>query len=167
MSGEQIRTMTYVAAAASLGVILSMVKLYTLPQGGSINLASLPILFLALLRGSWAGIAAGSLLGLLKLLLGATVVHPIQVLLDYPIAFAALGVAGCFRRYAAVGTLIGSVVRGVCHFLSGVVFFGSYAPPGVSVWKYSLGYNGSYLLPEMTIAVVVLPILIRRIAIRH
>jgi thiamine transporter len=165
MFREQVRMMTHVATAAGLGVVLSMLKLYTLPQGGSIALTSLPILFLSLLHGPRAGAAAGTLLGLLKLLLGPYVVHPVQLLLDYPIAFAALGTTGFFRRYAAAGTLIGGLARGTCHVLSGVIFFGSYAPPGVSVWKYSLIYNGSYLLPEMIVAAVIVPVVARRVKV--
>lgn len=157
------RSITHVAVAAGLGVVLSYAKLYTLPQGGSVALASLPILLVALRSGPLTGVAAGSLLGLLKILLGAHIFHPVQFLLDYPVAFAALGMAGLLRGYPSWGILLGGLGRGVCHVVSGVVFFGSYAPVGTGVWRYSLGYNASYLLPELVIALLVLPAISRRL----
>lgn len=160
------KSMTHVAVAAGLGVVLSYAKLYTLPQGGSVALASLPVLLVSLRSGPLTGAAAGSLLGLLKLLLGAHIFHPVQFLLDYPIAFAALGMAGLLRNYPSWGTLVGGLCRGACHVVSGVVFFGSYAPPGTSIWRYSLGYNASYLLPELVIALLVLPAILRRLRVQ-
>jgi len=153
-----------VAAAAALGAVLSLVKVYTLPQGGSVTATMLPVLFLALWRGPRAGALAGLALGVLKLTLGPVIVHPVQVLFDYPIPYALLGVAGFFRRLPALGALVASLCRLTVHTYSGAVFFASYAPPGVSVWEYSLGYNASYLLPEAMICIVLVPILLRRVA---
>lgn len=153
-----------VAVAAALGAVLGLIKVYTLPQGGSVTVATLPALFLALWRGPKAGATAGGVLGLLKLALGPTVVHPVQVLLDYPLPYALLGVAGLFPRYPAAGVLIGSLCRGASHALSGAIFFASYAPPGVSVWKYSVLYNAGHVLPEALLCIVLIPILLRRVA---
>lgn len=150
--------------AAALGVILSLIKVYRLPQGGSVTATTLPVLFLAVWRGPKAGAAAGLVLGLLKLTLGPIIVHPAQVLFDYLIPFALLGVAGFLPRYPAMGVLVGSLCRGASHTFSGAIFFASYAPPGMNVWKYSVLYNASYVLPEALICIVLVPILLRRVA---
>ncbi|MSS70841.1 MAG: energy-coupled thiamine transporter ThiT [Candidatus Latescibacteria bacterium] len=161
---NRVKRWVEIAVAAALGAVLSLVKVYTLPQGGSVTVTTLPILFLALWRGPGTGATAGMVLGLLKLVLGPIVVHPVQILLDYPVPFALLGVAGFFPRYPAMGVLAGSLCRGASHVLSGVVFFASYAPPGVNVWKYSLVYNASYVLPEALLCIALVPILLRRVA---
>ncbi len=67
------------------------------------------------------------MLGVVVLIEEPIVVHPVQLLLDYPIAFGALGLAGLFRRQPLVGVGIGLVGRFAAHFVSGVVFFASYA----------------------------------------
>jgi thiamine transporter len=164
MSDSRVKGWVEVAVAAALGAVLSLIKVYTLPQGGAVTVATLPVLFLALWRGPKAGATAGVVLGLLKLALGPIVVHPVQVLLDYPVPYALLCVAGLFPRYPAMGVLAGSLCRGASHALSGAIFFASYAPPGVSVWKYSVLYNASHVLPEALLCIVLIPILLRRVA---
>ncbi len=76
-----------------------------------------------------------------------------QVLLDYPIAFGALGLAGFFRNRPFLGVNVGIAGRFVAHFVSGIIFFATYAPEGMSPIVYSAIYNGSYLLPELVISV--------------
>lgn len=164
MQDDRIRLWVEVAAASALGAILSLVKVYTLPQGGSVTATMLPVLFLSVWRGPRAGCLAGLVLGCLKLALGPVILHPIQVLFDYPIPYAVLGVAGFFRRLPALGSLVGGVLRLGSHTLSGAVFFASFAPPGISPWEYSLTYNALYILPETLLCVVLVPILLRRVA---
>lgn len=158
-----IRWMAEVGVAAALSAVLSLIRLYRLPQGGSITLETIPVLYVALHRGVRIGMLTGLILGGVKLLLGATIVHPIQLILDYPLAFALLGCAGFVCALPAVGVLVGQVARGLSHFLSGVVFFGSFAPKGMNVWAYSAAYNLSYVLPEAILAMIVVPILLRKV----
>lgn len=80
----------------ALAGALSLIR-YTLPQGGSINLGMVPILWLAFRRGPKIGIFAGAVFGVVDLAIEPFVVHPIQFILDYPLAFAALGLAGFFQ----------------------------------------------------------------------
>jgi thiamine transporter len=159
-----VRTMVEGALAAALTVALSYVKLWEMPQGGSITLEAIPLLVFSLRRGVRSGVGAGAVAGLLQLLLGGYVVHPVQALLDYPLAFGALGLAGLVKRPLWAGTVLGSAARFTCHVLSGAVFFGSYAPKGTSVWLYSITYNGSYMLPNLVIAVIVVYLLWPRIS---
>jgi thiamine transporter len=159
-----VKIMVEGALAAALTVALSYVKLWEMPQGGSITLEAIPLLVYSLRRGVRSGVGAGAVAGLLQLLLGGYIVHPVQAVLDYPLAFAALGLAGVFKKPLWAGTVLGSLARFACHVLSGAVFFGSYAPKGTNVWIYSLTYNGSYMLPNLVIAVVVVYLLWPRLS---
>ena len=140
--------------AAALAIALSYLKLWRMPQGGSVTLENIPLLIFSLRWGIKAGMGAGVVAGIVQLMLGGYVVHPLQALLDYPLAFGALGLAGSVRRPIWVGLSLGSFLRFACHVLSGVVFFGSYAPEGTNVWLYSTIYNGSYMLPNLIIAFI-------------
>ncbi len=137
----------------ALTVILSHVKLWHMPQGGSITLENLPLLFFALRHGLKLGMGAGFVAGLVQILLGGYVAHPIQALLDYPLAFAALGTAALTRKPLWLGMTMGTCARFLCHVLSGIVFFGSYAPEGTPAWFYSMTYNGTFMLPSLLLAI--------------
>jgi thiamine transporter len=91
------RDIVGVAIAAALATALSFLRLFELPQGGSITLELLPVFYIAFRHGAIHGIAAGTISGILQLILRPFIVHPVQVLLDYPLAMAAAGVAGVFR----------------------------------------------------------------------
>ncbi len=155
-----IRVVAEVATLVALAGALHLVKIFSLPQGGSITLAAMaPILLLALRRGWQVGILAGVLFGLIVLPEEPFVVYPTQVVLDYPVAFGALGLAGFFRRLPVLGVAVGIAGRFLAHFISGVIFFASFAPEGMSPEVYSAIYNGSYLLPELVISAVVIQLL--------
>jgi len=94
--------------------------------------------------------------------LGGYIVDPIQALLDYPIAFAALGLAGLLKTYPLVGVAFGITSRFLAHFASGVWFFWMYAPEGMSPIVYSAVYNGSYLIMELGISLLIIYILQKR-----
>jgi len=137
--------------------------LYRLPQGGSITFAGMvPLIWFALRRGPRLGTVAGALYGLVHIALGGYVLNPVQALLDYPLAFGALGLAGFFRKNPLFGVAAGILGRFVFHFISGVVFFWIYAPPAMSPVLYSAIYNGSYLLGEFLISAVVIDVLAKR-----
>ena len=157
------RTLVEGALAAALAVALSYLKIWNMPQGGSITLENVPLIIFALRQGLRGGLAAGAVAGLLQLLLGGYVVHPAQALLDYPLAFASLGLAALAPRPLWAGALLASLARFGCHVLSGVVFFGSYAPEGTNVWLYSMGYNGSFMAPNLVLTLVACYLLIPRL----
>lgn len=142
----------------ALAGALSLIR-YTLPQGGSINLGMVPILWLAFRRGPKIGIFAGAVFGVVDLAIEPFVVHPIQFILDYPLAFAALGLAGFFQNRPVIGVVVSVTGRFVSHFISGIVYFANYAPAGVSPIVYSAIYNGSYLIPDMIICAFIIFIL--------
>jgi thiamine transporter len=109
-------------------------------------------------------VLAGVLAGIVNYILEPFFVHPVQLLLDYPVAFGMLGAAGFFQRSPVIGIVIGGLGRFLAHFASGVVFFASYAPEGVSPAVYSAVYNGSYMLPETVISVVLTLLVVRAMA---
>jgi len=147
-----------IGIAMALAAVLHFVKLWEMPQGGAITLGTMvPLFILALRRGPGVGVLAGALYGLLEgwiLSGGRFFYHPVQVVLDYPLAFGLLGLAGFFPKYAAFGVTVGALARYLSHVVSGVVFFASYAPKGQPVWLYSLGYNATYLGPDFFVAIV-------------
>jgi len=133
-----------------------------MPQGGSITpLSMLVVVLVGYFFGPRQGIMAGMAFGLLDLLIAPYAMTPIQILLDYPFAFGALGLAGLFRnrkKGLTIGYIVGVFGRFLCVFISGVVFWGIYAPEGSNVFVYSAVYNGTYLLVEGIITIVVLQI---------
>ena len=149
-------TVTFVA----LATVLSYIKIFSLPQGGSVTAGSMvPILWLALRRGSKVGLFAATLYGVVQFAFGPYIFHPAQVLLDYPIAFGLLGIAGFFQNRPFLGASLGIIGRFVAHFLSGIIFFASYAPEGMNPAIYSTVYNGGYLLVELVISLYVIYLL--------
>ena len=135
-----------------------------MPQGGSVTLVSmLPIIAFSLAFGPARGALVGSrAYGFLQLLYDPYVIHPLQMLADYPLAFAALALSGFVRRgrpFRSTWTLplavvIGSLGRYLMAVLSGVVFFAEYAG-NQNVWAYSLVYNISYLGPDALLCLAV------------
>jgi thiamine transporter len=136
------RVLTEAALAVALAFVLGFVVLFKMPFGGSVSLEMIPLILLALRQGWKVGIVAGAAYGLLDLTIDTYVVHPMQLLLDYPLAF-------------------GVLARFVCHFLSGVIFFASYAPEGWNPLLYSAAYNAAYLAPSLGIAIVVTVVLLK------
>jgi len=144
----------------AIATVLSYVKVLSLPQGGSVTAASMvPILWLALRRGPKVGLFAATVYGLVQFALEPYIFHPAQVLLDYPIAFGLLGVAGFFQKHPYVGVLLGIFGRFFAHFISGLIFFSSFAPEGMNPAIYSAAYNGGYLLVELVISIYIIYLL--------
>jgi len=162
----QAKILTEVVSMVALAGVLEFLSgfiPFTMPEGGRVTLAAMvPIFFIAVRRGPRIGILAGIAFGLVVLVEEPFVYHPIQFLLDYPLAFGALGLAGFFQKQPLVGVAVGIAGRFVCHFTSGLVFFASYAPAGMDPALYSAIYNAWYLIPELVISEIVMFVLMRR-----
>ncbi|GMQ55619.1 energy-coupled thiamine transporter ThiT [Vallitalea sediminicola] len=155
------KELVYSAIAIAIAVVLSQLKILRLPQGGSITPFSM--LFIVLIGywfGTTQGVICGITYGLLQLIINPWVVHPVQLLLDYPIAFGALGLSGLFRKSQnglIKGLFIGAFGRFICHFLTGVIFFASYAAEvNMDPTLYSMAYNISYIAVEVFLTVILL-----------
>lgn len=160
---KKMSTITLVEAGImiALAQILSYVKIYEHPYGGSVTLGSMiPIIIFAIRWGSKPGILVGLVYGFLQFALGTKFsYHPLGIFLDYIFAFGTLGLAGLFKKNIA--SIIGSISiamfgRFIFHFLSGVILWYTYAPEGMNIYLYSLVYNGGYLLPELVISAVII-----------
>jgi len=147
------RMIAFGALAIALSFVLSCFRLYRMPQGGSVTPGSmLPIMLFSATFGVGPGLAVGVVYGLLQYLQGGWFANVWQVLLDYILAFAALGLAGLARQlpktwglYAAM--IIAALGRALSATLAGIMFWNT-AP-----WA-SLVYNGTYLIPEIIICMV-------------
>lgn len=153
----------------ALSFVLSYVKLFSMPQGGSVTLASMvPIIFFAFVAGPSAGILAGVAYGFLQFFQDAFAAHWLSIILDYPLAFAFLGLAGIIPTRIKslevrfiLGALVAILARFMMHVLSGAIFFGMYAPEGMNPWVYAAIYNGGFLSIEFLITLVVGIILLK------
>ena len=175
------KLMSKIAIMLALATVLKMFTIYRLPNGGSVTLGSMvPILLLAILYGPEVGILAGFSFGIINLILEPYILHPVQVLFDYPLAFMALGLAGYIKKsehmkkiltkiinspsslkkvdklQTIIAAIIGIMGRFICAFISGVVFFASDAPKGTSPYVYSFLYNGSYISLDGIICILIL-----------
>ncbi len=157
-----VRALTVSALLIALATVLGQIKIFEMPQGGSVTLFSiLPIVVCGYLLGTRRGVMAGFCVGLLNLIFGPYVIHPVQLLMDYPIAFGALGLSGLTRNTKnglTKGYIIGIIGRYICAVLSGVIFFGAYAPEGFNAWTWSLWYNLTYLAAEGILTIIVINI---------
>lgn len=153
----------------ALSFVLGYIKLFSMPQGGSVTAGEMiPIIIFALRHGSLPGIVVGALYGFVQMLFGGSIFHPVQAILDYPVAFGVLGLAGLFssefeKTKSVVpvikGASLGIVLRMIAHTLTGAIFFASYAPEGQNPWAYSIIYNASYLVVEFAITIVIIYLL--------
>ena len=171
-SRENLRALVESAILIALGFVLSYFTLFRLPQGGSVTpFSMLPIMMIGLRHGVKWGLLGGFVYAGLQMLQqfwpppSATIEgYTAVVMLDYILAFTALGLSGLFKGkqygllYAAPICLI---LRFLCHFVSGIIVWGVFAPEGVQIWIYSLTYNGTYMGLELVLTMVVGAILCR------
>ena len=164
------RSITYAAVCIAASFALSYIKFFSLPQGGSITFASmLPLMLYAYMFGLRRGVIAGIVYGVLQFVQSPQFYEPMQALLDYPIAFAGIGMAGIGRKMKflksnitaefCVGAVIAVLFRYVAHVLSGYFVFYSWSS-GWGDWyaahplAYSLAYN-AFLFVELAVLLVV------------
>ena len=169
MSGRTLR-LVFSAVMIALAAVLSMIKIFEMPLGGSVTLCSmLPILLVAYRYGPKWGLLTGFVYALIQLLLdvgkalgwGLTpTALVVSFVFDYLIAFSCLGLAGIygkgFGRYI-LGMTTAVVLRFVSHVIAGGTAYASWLPDGWKghVWLYSVAYNGTFLLPDFAICLVV------------
>ena len=163
--GFDTRSITFAAVCIAMSFALSYLKIVEMPYGGSITVASLlPLMIYSYMFGVRKGVFAGMIYGILQAFQDTYILHPAQFLLDYPAAFAAIGLAGMFAenrrlKYPQVRFALGAIVAGtgrfLMHFISGIFAFGAFAPEGQPVVLYSLLYNLGYVFTDIAIVVVV------------
>ena len=163
---EKVTTKQIVFAAMAIAlatVVATVIKLPSLPNGGSVTLFSM---LLVSLVGYWYGPVMGIIasvgFGILQFITGPYVVHPLQVVIDYPLAFGALGLSGFFsnkKNGLLKGYLVGVLGRFLFASLSGLIFYTVYveslAENMMAIWV-SLVYNMTYIFPEALITVMLI-----------
>lgn len=158
--GKPSRTqiLVYGALSITLAFVLSYFKLFSLPFGGTVTLLSmLPIFAYAVYFGPGYGFTAAFAFSLLQVVQGAYIVHPVQFILDYFVAFTLLGAAGFFPKNLPVGAAVAGFLRMIASTISGAVFFKDvgleygFANP----WVYSLIYNFLTIGVDTILCVVV------------
>lgn len=154
------RQLVYSAVAIAIAVVCSMIKLFEMPMGGSVTLLSmLFIVLIAYWYGPYVGIMTAVAYGLVQFVTEPIFYTIPQMLLDYPLAFGALGLAGFFNKKKwglQIGYIAGVIGRFVFATISGVVFFASYAPENMSPLVYSAAYQASYLIPEAVVTLIII-----------
>lgn len=172
MRSKQTVALVESAILVAIAFVLSYLKV-SLPQGGSVTAVSmLPLLLIGYRRGLTWGVSSGVVYGFLQILQHGGLSSPakelqsflLELLLDYLIAFAVLGLSALFRKLKyglpiCVPVCLG--LRFFCHFLSGIVVWGSYTPEGMNVAWYSFLYNGSYMGLEIIITLAVVLLLMK------
>ena len=121
---SRTQTLVYGALSITLAFVLSYFKLFSLPLGGTVTLLSmLPIFAYAAYFGPLYGFTAAFAFSLLQVVQGAYIVHPVQFILDYFVAFTLLGTASFFPKNLPVGSAVAGFLRMVASTISGAVFF--------------------------------------------
>lgn len=166
---KRTRAICEAAIFIALSLVLGLLRFKIWAQGGSVDFSMIPLIIFALRWGTRWGIGAGVISGLLRFILLDGAAYTWQSLfLDYMLAYGACGLAGffCGKNWGGeAGTILACIVRFIFHLVSGVVIFGSYMPDVyfgmdmTNTWVYSALYNGSFMLPSMIVAIVVIVIL--------
>lgn len=167
---QKIRRLAESAIMITLSTILAEFAVFSLPYGGSVTLFSqLPMVIISYRYGIKWGAFTGLTMAVIQLLFGlenfswvsGITAYLILIFADYIIAFGALGFGGMFRNKIknqtvalTLGSIVVSLIRYACHFVSGATIWGGYAGEDTPVWLYSLTYNGSYMIPELIITAI-------------
>lgn len=174
-SGQKIKRIAVCAIMVALATILSMLPIFKAPLGGSVTLGSMvPIMLISFLYGwSW-GIPVAIGYAVIQLLISLSEVaswglSPAVFIgclaLDYILAYSVICVCNIFGSKKMINVILGILVAGIlrllCHFISGVLFFGQWAEEGFNAYTWAIAYNGAFLLPEIAICIVVMCILYR------
>ena len=172
MKNQKLRALTECAVLAAMAIGLSYLKIPIGLSfggfGGSIDLVMIPLIIAAYRWGVGWGLGTGLVFGTLKFFFaGGSAVNWQSMLLDYSVAYMFVGFAGLVKRepgHMWMGALIGCIGRFLIHFISGITIYAQYMEDifgfhMTQPWVYSLLYNGSYMLPNTIIAVVVCAIL--------
>ena len=194
---SKTKRLTESAMLLSVAIVLELVSKMFIPEqpfGGQITFAAmLPVILISYRHGVKWGFLASFTYALIEMVIGGKTVAAafqpgffgdgamisnaiIMCLLDYLVAYTALGLGGIFRssiRQPGKALMLGSIVaigaRFLSHVVSGYILFSGWAEwyftqegfpawgaqlaealsPSVLGFVYSLVYNGMYMVPEM------------------
>ena len=168
-SQTNVRCLTEGGICVALSLVLSYLKIPVMAGfggfGGSIDFVMIPLIIFAVRWGLSWGIGAGLVFGTLKYILASGfAISWVSIIFDYAVAYAFIGFAGLFRRkykLLPVAALVGCLARFVIHFISGMTVYAQYMPEefmgytGMTPFVYSLLYNGSFILIDLLLCLLV------------
>ena len=172
MKRSQTQIMVECAMLIAFATVLGFIPAYEMPQGGSVTVGGMAPLVIASLRhGKRWGLRTGLTYGIIQSILPRGIRNvlyaatlPAQlgvILLDYIVAYTLIGFACVFAAWfknrtagACAGAAVTGFLRYICHFISGILIWGGWAPEGTPVWIHSVTYNAAYMIPETIITVV-------------
>ncbi|MDR1117054.1 MAG: energy-coupled thiamine transporter ThiT [Oscillospiraceae bacterium] len=160
-----IRTICEAAIMLALSQVLSYIRLFEFHNGGSVDIAMLPMIFFAVRHGFGWGLGTGFIYGIMQYVFGNGIaIDWTTIIADYMLAYAVMGgCAGLFKGKSwsiFAGCIAGSAGRFIVHLIVGAVVWGKWMPPEffgmtmTSPWFYSMLYNGAYMLPDMALITV-------------
>ena len=158
-----VRMITEGAILIAAALVLGLWKFFELPQGGSINLEMLPILIFVIRWGFPNSLVACTAFGILSVFVQDAIGYGwVSILLDYVVASAAMSVGGLFRGKLYPAAITAVFCRFVVHFVSGITVYRILVPTELfnmtftNPWIYSLAYNGSYILIDLVLSLIIL-----------
>ena len=161
-SHRKVRMLTEGAVCIALAEILSFIPLYKMPWGGSVDLAMLPIILYCVRWGFGAGVVASFAHAVLQMLFeGGIAIGWQSIIGDFIVAYSVLGLAGLFKGNFFLGTVVACVARFLVHYVVGATIWAEYMPETffnmtmTSPWIYSALYNGSFMLIDMVLVLVI------------
>ena len=187
MTNKKIRVLADCSVMLALAFALSCAKLFEMPLGGSVTVASmLPIMLISVKYGVRTGLPtafAYSLTQALQALVAGNVFPYCQtagvlilcILLDYVVPFTLLGLSGIFKQTQLIkksevsvylGMILSVALRFICHFTTGVAIWDQWAPEGMGKYLYSFLYNGTFLGADLVICLVAAALMLRYTEIR-
>ncbi len=159
---KAVRMLCEGAIMIALSLVLGLLKIFELPQGGSISLEMLPLFLFIARWGAGSGLVACFAFGILQIFVqGAVSYGWVSMILDYIVAFGVIGLGGLFRGKIYLASILGAVARFIVHFISGITVYKILVPTELfnmtftDPWMYSLAYNGSYVAIDLILCVVV------------
>jgi len=172
---KNTRTITEISILIALAYVLEIAantySTWIWAYGGALSISLVPLAIIGYRHGWKAGFVGGFIMGLLQLLMGAWIVHPAQVLLDFPLPFALLGLTGLWRKqvnrhkgwrpYIILSTFIASLLRLACHVLAGYIFWSEGLTGTVAFWN-SFIYNFPYVLGSWILSALILCAIYKR-----
>ncbi|MBQ7363335.1 MAG: energy-coupled thiamine transporter ThiT [Clostridia bacterium] len=187
MRNKKITVLAECAVMVALAFALSCAKLFEMPLGGSITVASmLPIMLISIKYGNAIGLGSAFVYSVTQVLqaLAEGNVFPycetagtllLCVFFDYLVPFTLLGLSGMFMKWgkirhteirAYLGIVSVVVLRFLSHFITGVAIWGQWAPDGMGKYLYSFLYNGGFLSLDFLICIAVAVLMFRKSEIR-
>ena len=182
-----LSTLTECAVMLALAFALSCAKIFEMPMGGSVTIASmLPIMLISVKYGIGTGLATSLMYSLTQLMqafasanvfpyceTGATLA--LCIIFDYIVPFTVLGLAGIFHKLKItrnveinvyIGIISVVILRFLCHFITGVAIWGQWAPDGMGKYLYSFVYNAGFLSVDFLICIVCAILIFRKAELR-